>query len=709
MESRQRLIAFGLSFIATVTVILATLMSTASGFSQIIITVGSMIPLVSLVVGGRDPIRIVPDETGKDPGGNVAAVVSPSHNDDRATFEAWREQACQSLEDQGRQLDLQRQQLNDRLLRYREFLEYPANDSPETSNDVLDPELSEKDREVNRILETEAARIYEKIRADGYRSEDQLNLSMIREEVFDIIQRVARVYSPDSAHPVMETSFDQLARAASRTCLQALVLVEQLPLDVQHYTISELYNYVRKAVTAWGAWQTVSPWMTRLGRGIYAGRIAAGASPLTLGAWWVASELGRRGSKKLIENYVDQRAVAFFSDAVRLIGNEVAAVYGPGLRQRDPAWAYGAELTELHHRFPPSRDSLQAGLREITSLPLRSEYDRIYLYRCLAEHKASGLRVTDPTVLTRDERENIAGRLEQFFQKHIHGACDADVERWRTSVEDHLDIRLSPASVTFTPDPSVSLRAVLRAVYMFLTDIGGLEQQKTLDTIQSSRLYSRLSPDEASSLCSELRTDDVSVFEPPELDPSDPMTSEFLDDLIDCCVRVPLPDAAVESLLMETGRYFRQGAEETRQQIANAWMQQLGKRTLPDVSMSRKVPVPARQLLRLMESEEQVSGIYHDIELEPSSLCNGVEMTELWLAVLTRDGRRRVLLLTSAPESEVLWKANDDFKTERMSGIVIDDCIISGGQWTDHTASGTIILSGKFGTVFESRFAPLLS
>ncbi|MCH2202145.1 MAG: hypothetical protein MK102_09250 [Fuerstiella sp.] len=699
MVSRQRLIAFSLSFIATVLVIVTTLMSSASGFSQTIITIGSIIPLVSLVISGRDPIKLVP-----------APSAPSSHNDDRATFEAWRSQVCQSLEDQSRQLDQQRQQLNDRMLRYHEFLEYPAFDSPETPNNVSHSELSDKDHEVNHILETEAARVYEKIRTDGYRSEDRLDLSVIRKEVLDVIQQVARVYSPDSTHPLMETSFDQLARAASRVCLQALVLVEQLPMDVQHYTIADLYNYVRKAVTAWGTWQTVSPWMTRLSRGVYAGRIAAGTSPLTLGAWWVASELGRRGSKKLIENYVDQRAVAFFNDAVRLIGNEVATVYGPGIRQRDAAWAYGAELTELYHRFPPSRDSLQASLREITSLPLRSEYDRIYLYRCLAEHKASERRVTDPTVLTRDERENIASRLEKFFQEHIHGTSAADVERWRTSVEEHFDLKLSLTSATSIPGRSVSPQTALRSIYTFLTGVGGLEKQKALNAIQSSQLYSRLNTEDAQSLASELPADDVLAFEPPELDPSDPMTSEFLNGLIDCCVRTPLLDASIESLLMETGRYFRQGTEETRQQITNAWMQQLERRTLRDASMPRKVSIPARQLLQLMDSEESIAGIYHDIELEPSSLCADVETTELRLAVLTRSsGRRRILLLTNAPEPETLWEATDDFKTERLGGLAFDNCIINGGRWTNHAVSGSIILSGRFGTSFERRFAPLLS
>jgi len=598
--------------------------------------------------------------------------------------------------------------LSDQTLRYREFLEYPQEDSSDDSEELSETELSACDRQVNQLLEQEAARVYEKIRVDGYRVNGQLDAAMIRQEAFGVIQRVAQIYSPHSANPLLETSFDQLARASSRLCLQALVLVEQLPLNVQHYTIAELYDYVRKAVSAWGTWQTVSPWMTRLSRGMYAGRLAASSNPATLGAWWLASELGRRGTKKLVENYVDQRAVAFFNDAVRLIGNEVACVYGPGIRQRDAAWAYGAELTELLYRFPPSRDSLQASLREVTGLPLRSEYDRIYLYRCLAEHKPSGLRLTDPTVLTRNERESIAERLEGFFQNHTHGARDSDVDQWRHSVEEHLDLKLnlnSGESEAITPQGPGK---ALRSIHSFLTGAGGLASTEAFNTLQSSRLFERLTTTERQSLREELTSDQTPVFQPPNLDPRDPLTSDFMDDLIGSCVRAQLFAPSLEALLLETGRYFRRGAEETRRSLSDAWMRQLRTRTLTDAPMPRKSPVPARQLLQLLEPGESIAGVYHEIELEPVSGRNGLDAIELRLVVLRQSGRRRLLLMTNSLEAKSVWESQGDFQTERLAGLVIDDCKITGGQWCQSEHAATLILSGRFGTRYETWFASLL-
>lgn len=700
---RPRTLSLLVTLIGCLVVIGAVLLSSASAISQAIISIGAIVPMLGLFFDRNDRIQRLTNTLNME-----SRLRNPPVTADRQEFDEWRERVCQSLEDQSLQLDQRRQRLNDQTMRYHEFREYPQEDSSDDSEKLSETELSACDRQVNQLLEQEAARVYEKIRVDGYRVNGQLDAAMIRQEAFDIIQRVAQIYSPHSENPLLETSFDQLTRASSRLCLQALVLVEQLPLNVQHYTIAELYDYVRKAVSAWGTWQTVSPWMTRLSRGMYAGRLAASSNPATLGAWWLASELGRRGTKKLVENYVDQRAVAFFNDAVRLIGNEVACVYGPGIRQRDAAWAYGAELTELHYRFPPSRDSLQASLREVTGLPLRSEYDRIYLYRCLAEHKPSGLRLTDPTVLTRNERESIAERLEHFFQNHTHGSRDSDVDEWRHSVEEHLDLKLnlnSSESDAITPQGPGK---ALRSIHSFLTGAGGLASTEAFNTLQSSRLFERLSTTERQSLQQELTSDDTAMFEPPNLDPAESLTSDFMDELIGSCVRAQLFSPSLETLLLETGRYFRRGAEETRRRITDAWLQQLRTRTLSDAPMPPKLPVLARQLLQMLEPGESIAGVYHEIELKSVSGRNELNSVDLRLAVLRQSARRRLLLITNSQEAKIIWESQDEFQTERLAGLVSDDCKITGGEWCKSEHAATLILSGRFGVRYETWFAPLL-
>lgn len=671
----------------------AVLLSSASIASKSIVATGTLLSaagIALLLYRGRSHTTI-----NDDPDTDSRAA-SPQE------IEEWREEIQQALTEQGRQVEQRHRELDQRMLRFREFLEYPQ----DTSEDIASlTELSEKDREVNRLLEAEAARVYEKIRADGYRVNGRLDTAAVRDEVFDVIVRVARVYSPESENPLLETSFDQLARAASRVCLQALVLVEQLPIDVQHYTLAELYAYIRRAVGAWGTWQTVSPWLTQLSRGVYAGRLAASSNPVSLGAWWLASELGRRGTKKLVDQYVDQRAVAFLNGAVRLIGNEVACVYGPGIRQRDPAWALGAELTELLHHFPPSRQSLQAGLRTITTLPLRSEYDRIYLYRCLAEQKSSGFRLADPTVLTRDEREAVAHQLEEFFDGNIHGATDETTEAWKDSVEEILDLKLSLKGDPSPIQPTSNPQEAIHAIHSFLTGAAGLPAEDALNLVRTTDLFLQQHGSEQQKLAEQMAASDSVPFTPPDTDPADALTTEFLTDLVRSVCRGRLSEDSIESLLLETGRYFRRSDQDMRHLIAETWQNELQARTEYDAPVSGRHNVPARRVLELLSKGETLVGLYTGLKLHPETSDSA---RDLWLAVVRSSGARRLLLFPATGALSVIWVATNNYTTERVGGFLIDDCAISGGDWQTGSPAERIVLSGKFGTGYPSWFAPLL-
>ncbi len=188
-------------------------------------------------------------------------------------FEEIRSQAGQLLASQSERIRDREQQLAQRLTKFHEFLEFPAENY---SHQTLSPEevirLSEQDREVHRILEAEAERVYEKIRANGYTKDGKPDFLLMRDEAGALIRRVALVYSPNSESPLLETSFEQLARALGRICLHVLVLLEQLPVNVQQYNLSSLYTYFRRAAVGYGAYQKAAPWLTYITRGIYVGR-----------------------------------------------------------------------------------------------------------------------------------------------------------------------------------------------------------------------------------------------------------------------------------------------------------------------------------------------------------------------------------------------------------------------------------------------------
>ncbi|MFM7057504.1 MAG: hypothetical protein ACKO2P_11345 [Planctomycetota bacterium] len=607
-------------------------------------------------------------------------------------------------------LEAREQQLASRLARFQEFIEYPVEDVHAGRSSQALQTLSEQDRAVRRLVETEAERVYEKIRSNGYTTDGQLNLLMIRDEVLDLIRRVAVIYRPDSDAPLTEASLEQLARAASRIWLHLLVLLEQLPLPVQQYSISTLYTWVRRSVVGYGVYQKASPWLTLAGRGVSAGRLIAGANPAVLGAWWLASELGRQGARKWIEQTVDRQAVALLRQVISVVGVEAAGIFGTGFRQRDPAWILGTELVELVAAFPPSGDSLRHGLTAVTALQLLSEYDRIYLYRCLAAHRSAGLQLADPAMLTREQREDIARSLETFFSAWIHGATEPSVKKWREGVETRLDLRLQLESHRPTVSASADHQRQQAATGLldFLADVVQLEGDALVAAWNSLPVVSRLSTLDRQRLLSE-RPAAERTFAPPELDPACEMTDVFLKDLMAAAVTVGEPSETIEQLAVETAWYFRRTSEDASRWLDDAWRGRV-RWMCVQPELAERLPFGlARRIVALCRPRERLAFCYAHLVKVTGDLRQELPGGVL-LGLQQPDGRGRRAVVLAAVESAAIWTAEAPLMIERVSGVFVDDARLSGGCWT-HPGSepaGVQISGSLRGGRYGVWFEPLL-
>ena len=641
------------------------------------------------------------------------------------------------FEEQARRLGQRERDLAERLAQFHELLEYPVAHQPLAADPDELIRLSERDREVTRILEAEAERVYEKIRSNGYMRDEIPDVAAIREEVLQLVRRIAAVYSPESTHPLLETSFEQLARAASRICLHTLVLLEQLPLNVQQYSISRLYGYFRQAVTGYGAYQKAAPWITYLSRSLYAGRIMAAGNPMTLGAWWLASEVGRTGAKKLVRNVVDRQAVAIMHDLVTIVGVEVACIFGTGFRQRDPAWQLGVELVELISRFPLSRDSLQAGLQRITALPLKNEYDRIYLYRCLASHRSashpaagrqSGGRQSGshrrpgPAMLTRQEREFIAHSLEQFFAAQIHGAESAAVQAWRKEFEERYDLRLKLVSQPGMHSPETQAADGLRSLATFIVSVADIPPDQIEHLLQHSGLLLLVAQqDRAEQLQNLAATSSGQRFEPPELDPSSPVTDAFLRDLARCLVRIPEADDHLKQLVIEIGGWFRRSASEMSSLIDLESLAEARLHSQDGALPSNCEGRAARALLAQRQPQEVCVCCYPEISIAmPQAALRSLPDTWL-IGYVTPDSGVARILLVADQERAIVWSGSRQISLTRERGLITDSLRIRGGTWHRNPVPPTeqvpappvpesILVAGSIrGGRFRNYFGPLLN
>lgn len=613
-------------------------------------------------------------------------------------------------------LEERERDLASRMTRFHEFLEYPLMDVHAEKSSGQLQKLSEQDRQVRQLLEAEAERVYEQIRRNAYTVNGKVDLETIRNEGLQLIQKVARIYQPNSQNPLLETSFEQLARAASRICLHVLVLLEQLPVSVQHYNANKLYSYMQKAIASYGVYQKASPWFSYLSRGLYAGRLLSASNPAALGAWWLATELGKRGAQKVIENVVDRQAIATLHDLVTVIGVEVAGIYGTGFRQRDAGWIMGTELVELIHSFPMSGESLKHGLQQITTLPLRSEYDRIYLYRCLAEHRSAGLQLADPAMLTREEREGIVRFLETFFVSHIHGANASNLKKWREALEQRFDLRLTLNGVhpSRTESEQYELQAALNALAGFLQSVAGVSVTNAIHVLSELKVSARIGDSDRSTLIASTCRSTAGVpFEPPTLDPGTEITNDFLSDLAICCTVSEHPSETVETLACEVSRYFRRPAQDMQNSIEAAWRSRVrtyaSDPSVPD-HLGKGI---ARAFFELRREQEQLAFCYGDLKQMKGDTAEALPNSWLLGLELPDHSNRRALVIECSRGPEILWEAPYPLQITRLPGLFLDDARIAGGKWLRDSnvtpVSSDLAISGSLrGGRFQTYFRDLL-
>ena len=75
------------------------------------------------------------------------------------------------------------------------------------------------------------------------------------------------------------------------------------------------------------------------------------------------------------------------------------------------------------------------------AVPLRSSYDRTFLYRCVAQHVSpKPERFAQPELLSHEVRHQIAARLLGFQQAFELEAEPKKLARWRSGVGKRLDL-----------------------------------------------------------------------------------------------------------------------------------------------------------------------------------------------------------------------------------------------------------------------------
>jgi len=648
--------------------------------------------------------------------------------EEKEAFDKNQEEIEQVLEERKAALHKRQQELSERLISYHEWMEFPKAVEDSQREPEENTELFGKDQEVLKLLEAESQRLFEKIVGNKYKENGEFQRKWFADDVIHLLESIAKIYNPKSERPLLETSVEQLLRATNRISLQLLILLEQLPLNIKEYNLRATYEYIQKGASAYNTYKAAAPYLSFVKPAYYLGRMALGSNPVTLGLGWAVGELLKVGGKKLGAQLANQYAMGLLHDVIAIVGNESAGVFGGDYRHRDANWCYGAELTELVHLFPVSRDTLLHALNEVGLLKLRSEYDRIFLYRCLAAHKSARPEQFDSgAFLSGEEKKTIAGRLERFFERYTHGREGTVVSKWKRGVEERLSVKLTLDFTRKALSDNEQIESGLRSLASFLIEYKGISPDALKPQLRNSSLYRALEEEQRATLLEAYQDEPPMLFDYPELEPSSRWLEDYVDDVVQLMVELTPRSLRSEAAIEGVVEYFRFDEKEFTKKRDSSyleWFSQQLSKDAPSLKLSAEV---VRFLFFSLEQDESVRFVYENLTIQAESIKD--KTLHKKLGILSREkllliGTDKRLCLfamdTKASELEHLlrllwsWKPGegDDISAKCLENRFVNDCQLTGGKWHMRTPMDTktfsVRLSGQTMRRYESYFAPLL-
>ena len=172
-----------------------------------------------------------------------------------------------------------------------------------------------------------------------------------------------------------------------RASLQVILLLEELPLlDVKEMNIRKASDAVRKASKVYRKYEEIQPILEPF-RYLWQGsKFLLTSNPLMAAGWIAGTEILWKGGKKIGKKAMDAYLLSLVRQTLGILAWETAGIYDKTYRYRSPDWIYGLEIVHCASEFEPTTELLRAVFKELGSIPLRSSYDRIFLYRCVASH-----------------------------------------------------------------------------------------------------------------------------------------------------------------------------------------------------------------------------------------------------------------------------------------------------------------------------------
>jgi len=352
--------------------------------------------------------------------------------------------ARRAIKTEATRLDAKRQGLEKVLMAYGEWMEFPDFKTLQTI-DWKDEAHVAMDARVAALLDNEADLMLQRFSSGVYWTSGKFEAKQLLLDLASFTEAIARIYRPESDMPLLELNLESLFKAINRASLQIILLIEELPiLEVKEMNLRKVSENIRKASKVYRKYEELQPYLKPVRYLWHGSKMLITSNPLLAAGWIAGSELIWKGGMHIGKKAMDAYLLSLVRQTLGIVAWETAGIYDRTHRYRSPDWVYGVELAHLLSKFDTTQEVLREAFRELGKIPLRSTYDRIFLYRCIAQNASPkpGL-FAQPELLPVATRLALREQLLAFYEKNISanaGTENAATLKWRAGLEERLGI-----------------------------------------------------------------------------------------------------------------------------------------------------------------------------------------------------------------------------------------------------------------------------
>ncbi len=358
--------------------------------------------------------------------------------------EALVEMAKRAIRSEAKRLEEKRRDLEKILMAYGEWMEFPDFEFLQ-STDWKDQAHLAMDARVAELIDHESDLVLQRFAAGVYWTEGRFEARQMLLDLASFTESIARIYRPDSELPLLELNLESLLKAVNRASLQIILLLEEIPvIEVKEMNLRKASENLRTASKVFRKYEELQPYLAPMRYLWHGGKMLIASNPLFAAGWIAGSELLWRGGRHLGKKAFNAYLLGLVRQTLGIVAWETAGIYDPTHRYRNPDWVFGVELAHLLCQFDETPEILREAFRELGRLSLRSTYDRLFLYRCVAQNASPKPKhFAQAELLPVATREEIRKRLLGFYERHVGGSGTMSAEtaeKWRAGVSERLGL-----------------------------------------------------------------------------------------------------------------------------------------------------------------------------------------------------------------------------------------------------------------------------